>query len=69
MSTAGLTLEVDLRRTTAQAVVRKLESLAGVRVNILRGRITPERSWLALELAGTPKAVDTALRLGRGLNS
>lgn len=64
-SNAGLTLEMDLRRTTAHAVVRKLERLPGVRVNILRGRITPERTWLALELAGTPRAVDAALRMSR----
>lgn len=65
VSTANLTLEVDLRRTSTSEVIRNLEKRWGVHVNILRGRMTPERSWLALELAGTPRAVHAALRVSQ----
>ena len=45
------TLEIDLRRGSAQDLLEKLERTTGMRFNVRRARVTSRRSQWVLEVA------------------
>jgi len=55
MSNAPVTLEVDLRRGSAEGLLPRLERTMGIRLTLRRARVTARRSWLLLEVVGDPK--------------
>ena len=55
MAKAPVTLEVDLRRGSAEGLLPKLERTMGLRLNLRRARVTARRSWLLLEVVGAPE--------------
>lgn len=50
MPTLAPTLEVDVRRCSAQDLLLKLEKTMGVRLNVRRARVTLRRSRLSCEV-------------------
>jgi len=46
------TLEVELRRTTCQELLEKLERTTGLRLTVRRARVTSRKSRWVLEFSG-----------------
>lgn len=52
MPSSVATLEMDVRRSSGQALLDRLERTTGLKVNVKRARITSRRSRWLLELGG-----------------
>lgn len=49
-------------KTIGEPIIYKLSHDLDVAPNILRGRITDKNAWLELELVGSPKNIEKALK-------
>ncbi len=57
MSSSVAVLEMDVRKSSGQALLDRLEKTTGLKVNVRRARVTSRRSRWLLELGGPgPKA-------------
>ena len=54
------------QRVLGDPVMHRLSRKAGVVPNILRGRITDKGAWLEVELVGSGKQINKALKLLEG---
>ena len=51
-------LEIELRRTSCQELLEKLERTTGLRLTVRRARVTPRKSRWLLEIAGAGSRAD-----------